>query len=124
MRIKMLLFGLVFLMSVSFNVTKAHSNRLINFQGRLTDQQGNLLDGTYDIKFSIYQSDPNTTPLWTENHTNVSVNNGIVIVLLGSKTSFDEPVKVTFDEERYLGITIDCDHDPNTVEPEMTPRQR
>ncbi|MGA1865581.1 MAG: hypothetical protein ACMUHX_11035 [bacterium] len=102
----------------------ASQHRLVNFQGHLTDRQGNALDGTYNIKFSIYPSDPNAGAFWTEEHNDVTVNNGIVNVLLGSITNFDEPVKITFDEERYLGITIDCDHDPNTEEPEMTPRQR
>ncbi|MGA1865259.1 MAG: hypothetical protein ACMUHX_09370 [bacterium] len=87
-------------------------------------REGNSLDGTYDMIFSIYPSDPNSGPLWTETHTSVDVSNGTVNVLLGSKKNLDDQPKVTFDEERYLGITIDCDHDPNTKEEEMTPRQR
>ncbi|MGA1865582.1 MAG: hypothetical protein ACMUHX_11040 [bacterium] len=117
------LFILLIISSLCFSLSHA-SERLINFQGHLTDQQGNALDGTYNIKFSIYPSDPNAGSLWTEEHNDVSVSNGVVNVLLGSITNFDEPVKITFGEERYLGITIDCDHDPNTEEPEMTPRQK
>ena len=102
----------------------ASPQRLINFQGRLTDQQGNPLDGTYDIIFSIYISATYMDPIWTEEHKNVSVSKGLVNVLLGSITSFDAPNKVTFDESRYLGITIDCDNNPHTEEPEMLPRQQ
>ncbi|MGA1865529.1 MAG: hypothetical protein ACMUHX_10745 [bacterium] len=116
--------ALVILFFISINSSAQSQSRVINFQGRLTDQHGNSLDGTYDIIFSIYSSDPNSGPLWTERHTEVNVSSGIVNVLLGSITSFDDPQKVTFDEERYLGITVDCDHDPNTKEPELSPRQR
>ncbi|MGA1865584.1 MAG: hypothetical protein ACMUHX_11050 [bacterium] len=115
---------IIFILILNFVSPLSASQRIINFQGRLTDQLSNPLNGTYDIRFSIYPSDPNTAPIWTEEHNDVSVSNGVVNVILGNIMSFDEPVKVTFDEERYLGITIDCDHDPNTIEPEMTPRQR
>ncbi|MGA1865583.1 MAG: hypothetical protein ACMUHX_11045 [bacterium] len=125
-KIKLIFYIMIIILSLTclISFSMASQERLINFQGRLTDQQGNVLDGTYKIKFSIYPSDPNAGSLWIEEHMAVSVNNGIVNVLLGSITSFDVPMKVTFDEERYLGITIDCDHDPNTTDPEMTPRQR
>lgn len=115
----------IMLLSSTVLISSGHAaNRLINFQGRLTDQQGNPLDGTYDIVFSIYASATDTKPLWTEEHEGVSVSKGLVNVLLGSITSFEAPKEISFDEDRYLGITIDCDNNPYTQEPEMLPRQK
>ena len=87
---KVLSLTLIIFISNFFLMSTSHSqeNRLINFQGRLTDPQGNVLDGSYYIIFSIYASVDDTDPIWTEMHNNVSVSKGLINVLLGSVQSF------------------------------------
>ena len=89
--------------------------KLINFQGYLTDNadQPNPLDGSYDLTFRIFESPGSQTPLWAEQHTEVTVVRGNVSVLLGSITDMD----IVFDKPRYLSIQVGSN-------PEMTPRQK
>lgn len=98
--------------------------RLVNFQGKLTDQQGQSLDGAYTVIFSLYSTATGGTALWSERHENLSITNGLVNALLGSIQSLDEPQRIKFDGPRYLGITIDVDNNENSPDPEMLPRQR
>lgn len=117
---------LIFL--IAFNCY-ASSQRLINFQGYLTNQEGTVYgDGTYTIVFALYNTPAGGSPIWTERHETVSVTSGLVNVLLGSMTSFEEPdagaERVDFSVTRYLSITIDADNNPATLDPEMLPRQQ
>jgi hypothetical protein len=77
--------------------------RLINYQGYLTDGNGNPLDGIYLMNLNLYIEDTGGTPLWTEQKS-VTVEGGIFNVLLGSKEPF---VGDEFDnEELYLEVEI------------------
>jgi len=90
---------------------------LINYQGRLTDASGNLLDGAgYSITFNLYSAASGGTALWTETHPNVTVTKGYFSVLLGSIKPL-ELALFTENPELYLGVTVAND-------PEMTPRHR
>lgn len=97
-------------------------NEQINFQGRLYNNQGAVVnDGYYNIQFKIYrdgngQSVGNTTGspagalLWTENHLNVASNgvvvrNGYFSVQLGSITTFGGSVDWSQDT-LWLSINI------------------
>ena len=58
----------------------------MSYQGRLTDNVGDPLNGSFSITFSIY-SDPGPGPsiaLWTENHAAVTVTDGLFSVELGT----------------------------------------
>ncbi|KPA15806.1 conserved hypothetical protein, secreted, partial [Candidatus Magnetomorum sp. HK-1] len=78
---------------------------LVNFQGYITDKSGMpVADGSYDIKFSIYDGDDETaSELWNEIQ-NVSVKNGFYTVSLGSVTAFKDPNRDT-DESDALGFS-------------------
>lgn len=99
----------------------AEAPQLIPFQGRLTDQQGQVYaDGQFSVLFQIYAEPVGGTALWDERHEKVGVINGMLNVFLGSI----EPLTgVDFSQTRHLGITIDADNNPNTPDPEMLPRQ-
>jgi hypothetical protein len=56
----------------------------ISFQGYLSDQSGNPVEGMTDITFSI----PGTN--WIEQHKTVPVKHGLFSVLLGSQMSLAE----------------------------------
>jgi len=101
-------FGLV-VCNVSFGAITP----LLNFQGHLTDSEGNALTGTYSITFSIYDVSTGGTALWVEIHTSVSVDDGLFSVVLGSINSLN----LTFNKDYWLGIKVGSDT-------EMTPRQR
>lgn len=88
-------------------------DKLINFQGFLTDTSSNALDGTYAITFRIYENAGDQTPIWAEHHASVTVIKGNASILLGSVSALN----LTFDQPRYIGIQVGND-------PEMTPRQK
>ena len=96
-----------------FIVSTAHAAipEKINYQGYLTDPQGEPIDETTPITFSIYPTTTDETPLWTETQS-VTVTDGIFSVNLGDVTTLTLP----FDTTYYLGITIGSDS-------EMIPRQ-
>jgi len=94
----------------------AEAPRLVNYQGILTDQDGELLNGTYLLTFYIYPDSAQGSPfLWMERHENVDVTNGLFNLILGSNTSF--PESLFADDERWLGIAVNTD-------PEIYPRMR
>jgi hypothetical protein len=72
------------------SLTLAGTPRRLSYQGRLTDDSGVPLNGTYDITFSIYQFEFDVTPLWSETHNDVAVANGLFNVLLGSVNLFPD----------------------------------
>jgi len=90
--------------------------QLINYQGIVTNTSNQPVGGTHDLTFKIYpDSLQATSPLWTEVHTGVSIDQGLFSVLLGGVTPFPSDL---FDaDERWIGITVDSD-------PEIDPRVR
>jgi len=88
---------------------------LIDYQGRLTDDLGNVVNGTVSIDFAIYDVASGGTPIWTETQSPVQVSNGLFHVLLGS----DIPINVSLFDGTYRWLGIDVDGDG-----EMEPRTR
>lgn len=92
----------------------------IPYQGRLKDNSGNLLNGLYDLTFTIYDApaSPPGVVLWNEQQTGVNVSNGLFSVQLGSVVGVAPTV---FDgSTRFLGIAVAPSGGP--FDPEMTPR--
>jgi hypothetical protein len=81
----------------------------IPIQGRLTDQNGAPLNGTFSVTFRLYESSSGGTALCSDNN-NVTVQNGL----------FSSYVDGCYDfvtgQRLYLGVQVGSD-------PEMTPRQ-
>jgi len=86
---------------------------LMNFQGKATDKTGSPLNGTYNLKFRIYNTETGGTPKWTETQPNIPISNGIFQVQLGSVA----PLNLTFNESYWISIEINTDG-------EMSPRTR
>ncbi len=107
----------------------ASAQRLIPFQGRVTDGAGQPLEGVFGVTFAIYDEATGGTALYVERHTDVSIIGGQVNVLLGSIVSLDDPNgdqnpndAVEFDDAlrpRYLGIKVGDD-----TNQEMVPRHQ
>lgn len=91
---------------------------LINYQGLLKDSSGDPLTGTVSVTFKIYDAATGDNILWQETHTDVSVSDGQLSVILGQGTPPAEIGDEVFESaERWLGVTIGGD-------PEITPRTR
>lgn len=96
-------------------------NRQINFQGKVVNADGtNVTNGNYNFTFSIYSVASGGTALWTETWNSgtsqVTVNDGVFQVNLGTHTAL--PGSVDFNTDNiYLGINFNADG-------EMTPRVR
>ncbi len=118
----MMSIGLVFLFSTL--ATPARSERFLPFQGRLTDSAGNpVSDGSYKIRFKIFDAPMGGTAVWDgETHT-ATVNGGFVNVILGANAPFGD--SFTFDDMLYLEITVDTNGDSviDASDPPILPRQ-
>ncbi|MCP4675712.1 MAG: hypothetical protein GY854_09445 [Deltaproteobacteria bacterium] len=78
---------------------------LIPVQGVLTDADGQALDGSHDLSFTIYESLTATSSLWTETQTGVTVDQGFFSVYLGDETTLPIDVLVSADE-LWLSMTV------------------
>jgi len=88
--------------------------QMINYQGKITDPNGALINTTISMTFTIYDDSTDGTTLWTETQPSVKVEYGIFSVLLGSSNPIPDSV---FDGSvRYLGLEVGSDS-------EMTPRK-
>ena len=88
---------------------------LIDFQGKITDDNGNLINGPVSLEFNIYDVETGGLPLWTETQNPVFVSNGYFHVFLGAVTTV--PDSLFNAPGRWVGINVNNDG-------EMTPRTR
>lgn len=59
----------------------------INYQGRLFNSSGQVVNGAVSLAFSLYKQASGGNPVWgPETHNNVPVTDGLFSVLLGSQT--------------------------------------
>jgi hypothetical protein len=83
------LFGLLGLLTASpvyAQVNAAPS--LLNYQGRIANSDGNPVpDGTYSIRFSLWDAASAGTEKWNQTIANVQVKNGTFAVLLNTNTA-------------------------------------
>jgi hypothetical protein len=111
---KMTMLAVAVLLTLSVSV-QAAGPRLINYQGILTNDLGQPLEGPFDLTFRIYADESGGTALWIETHTTVAVDRGVFNVVLGGTAAF--PANLFSVTQRWLGITVGSD-------PELAPRQR
>jgi hypothetical protein len=78
----------------------------VNYQGRLADNAGAPLDGSYGMSFALYDAASAGNLVWgPEVHDAVPVNDGLFSVGLGSRTTGGIPT-TTWNGDRYLEITV------------------
>jgi hypothetical protein len=94
--------------------TLAAGPQLINYQGTLTNDQGQPLDGTYNLTFKVYATAAGGSALWTQTIGSVAVVDGLFNVILGG-AGF--PSGLFTAPDRWLGITVGGGA-------ELTPRMR
>lgn len=74
----------------------------ISWQGVITDSEGELLTGNYNITVKIFDAHTAGNELWSETHNSVNVYNGLVNLILGSVEEFD----LNFTEQYWLEIKV------------------
>ncbi|HNQ87901.1 MAG TPA: tail fiber protein [Verrucomicrobiota bacterium] len=126
------LIAIVALGGLACNPTHAQpAPRLLPFQARLTDPTGQpLADGARVVQFQIFGEPTGATPLWAGEVHRVTLNGGLVNVLLGSKNPLpndrpDDPSRSFFDAALFLQVTPDANADDKITEadPPLLPRQ-
>jgi len=76
--------------------------KLINYQGMLTDDLGNPLNGSYDLIFRIYDDTTGGNLEWSETHNGVLLEDGLFNVALGTTAALD----LTFDRSYWLEVEV------------------
>jgi hypothetical protein len=105
---------LVFFVIIMIQLANAQGPRLLNYQGRLAEG-GVPVTGTHQLTFAVYNVTSGGTAVWTEVQ-NVTVENGVFNVLLGSVEIFPADL-FSGNAELYLGIKVGTNA-------EMAPRFR
>lgn len=95
-----------FVILAATGLSQAGVPQLISYQGKLTDDSGAPLTGTFVMIFSIYADEVGGSPIWTETRS-VNVSEGIFNVNLGMLTELDEAV--FSNSVRYLGVKVESD---------------
>jgi len=89
--------------------------QVISYQGKVTDTSGNpVADGSYTMRFRIYDAVTGGTLLWDSGARTVSVAGGIFSVLLGETPQ--PALNLAFDDDYWLLVTFSG--------VDQTPRQR
>jgi len=105
-----LIFALIFLV---FTIAiSAQIPRQISWQGVLTDDSGDALNGQYDITVRIYSSDDiinDLTPLWQETYT-LDLTDGLFNIIIGEDSN--NPLNLAFDSQYWMEVEVDGDDDP------------
>jgi len=99
---------IIVLLTIFISASIAEVPKVINYQGRLTDDGGQPVNGSKSIKFTIYGSPSGDDSLWSSGFQSVQVTDGLFQYELGSNVILSE-ILFTGDDSRYLGITIDSD---------------
>lgn len=95
--------------------TNSNIPNIMAYEGYITDDNGQPIpDGSYDFTFSLYAVPLGGSPLWTEQHPEVVVRNGVVQLYLGRGIPAN-PLNLPFDRPYFLGIRVGGN-------PEMVPR--
>jgi hypothetical protein len=76
--------------------------KLINYQGMLTDDEGNPLTGSYNLTFYIYDDTTGGNLEWSETQNGVQVENGLFNVILGKQATLN----LSFDESYWLAVKV------------------
>ena len=82
--------GTLVMVALTASAATADIQPFINYQGHLTDTGGTPLDGEYELAFKIYRDSLEVTPMWTEIHPSVDVDEGLFSVILGMGTPLVE----------------------------------
>ena len=87
---------------LTFFCLHSQTPNTISWQGIIQDNEGNLLNEQVNLTVKLFDSISGGTELWAELHTNLSINNGLANIILGSVI----PLQLGFDKQYWLEITV------------------
>ena len=110
-----LVISVALLLAALAGSSSAEIPQMISYQGRVTDDTGvPVADGTYDMRFRIYDAETAGNLEWDSGTRSVNVEGGVFNVFLGE--SPQPTLNLPFDEDYWLLVTFDG--------VDQTPRQR
>lgn len=89
----------------SVAILQAEVPSLINYQGLLTDINGNVVSGSKTVSISIHDAATDGAQLYTENIGSVAVQNGIYSFQFGSGPTFSSTLAA--GAQHWLQVTLD-----------------
>ena len=92
---------------------------LMSYQGRLTDESGNLLDGTVDMTITLYDAASGGNVVHSETHSNVLVDKGLFDMTVGP-TDIGQLSPEDVAQPLWMEVTVD----DGVYSEVLTPRQR
>ncbi len=88
------------------SLVAAEIPEIVGYQGRITDNVGNpVADGTYTMRFQIYDQLIGGTVLWDSGNISVPLSGGVFNVNLGG--TGQPALDLAFDQNYYLLVTFD-----------------
>ncbi|RMG96139.1 MAG: hypothetical protein D6706_10655 [Chloroflexi bacterium] len=90
------------------------------YQGRLTDANGEVLDGQYTFIYSLYNDSTGGDLIYTEKESNVSVENGLFSSVIGPDTIVSGLEPEDLAQPLWLEIQVSN----GTITETLTPRQK
>ncbi|HPO62857.1 MAG TPA: hypothetical protein PK762_07215 [Candidatus Kapabacteria bacterium] len=85
------------------NISYSQIPQTVSWQGVIEDNEGNNLSGSHNITVKLYEQASGGTQVWSEQHQNIEVDNGLVNLILGSVT----PLAISFEKQYWLELTVD-----------------
>lgn len=89
--ISLVILSLLFIGLIPSSVRAAVPGK-INYQGKLIDSEGQVLNGKYNIDFTLFTEVSGGDGVWSESHAKIAIVNGIFSVMLGSSSPLTEVV--------------------------------
>lgn len=95
--------GIAIVCAIAASSGYAAPPELLNYQGRLVDNQGELVNGTVDVDVRLFTVESGGTPEWSQSITNVEVYRGLYKVEFGGPGLSD----VLTNAAVWLEVSVD-----------------
>ena len=113
---KRLIETLLFAILLALPQTVFAAPALMNYQGVLTNLSGQAVTDSVTMNFEIWDDETNGSSIWSELHSEVTLQNGVYSVILGSVNTETLTSDLFADDVRWLEVTVNGEI--------LSPRQR
>jgi hypothetical protein len=90
---------------IACSLASAEIPQLISYQGKVTEGSQPVADGSYTMRFRIYNDPSSGTLRWDSGNQAVQVTNGVFSILLGE--SGQPALVLSFDEDLWILVTFE-----------------
>jgi hypothetical protein len=99
-------------LAATLSPVSAQMPRMFSYQGVVLDASGHFISNDkHNILIKLYDAVDATSPIYSENQTEILFVNGLFNVMVGSKTPI--PSSVTFSKGYFLGVAVDGGNEMN-----------